>query len=247
VHLLDGEQAELVHLTQLTRSRAIGDVVGKAQPARRADALRNVATRDVNRSSIDLHRAGDAIDELRRREEWLEEWLDDHDATRRDVPAQACHRRVKPWHAHRVGDRAEQAHHRVVRLAEREVGHVRDLEPRRRQLAARDRDERRIEIDASDREAMLRRQPPRVLARAARDVEDRVRRRMRRADQRRDLARFIGVVFDPARRSRRTGRRFPCISPRDRTRSPDRKPSRYRSLSAGAQRGTASGVSAFRT
>ena len=100
---------------------------------------------------------------------------DDHPArvrVRLEAPERALQRRQR---AH-VPDRAEHADDRVVTPAQIEVDHVRNSESTRRILATCDPPEIRVDVDAINLEAVRAAQQPRVLARAAGNIEQRPRR-----------------------------------------------------------------------
>jgi hypothetical protein len=119
--------------------------------------------------------------------------LDEDDSAGREVVAHARERGRDVGGLDQISDRAEQALHDVVVLAERERAHVRCVKCAAA-LAARDGGEGRLDIDAVDRVGG--REVSRVLAGAAGDVEERSSAGSLGLDHGAKLRGLTGVVLE---------------------------------------------------
>jgi len=95
-----------------------------------------------------------------------------------------------------IADGAEETEHDLVFSRQRERRHVRFVDLAARQLGAGDPNEVGIDVQSVDVEAVCFDEESRVLGRSTRDVQDRARRRMLGANERRKRRGFGGIILE---------------------------------------------------
>src|SRR5690349_9253296 len=156
-----------MHLAGTTASVGSIDLVVEPESGQPAIELRVAHANDPKPLGLDRSRACvTRLHGLGR-----EPRLHDHDAIVGDVLAKTLQRPTNLRQGPHIPDGAEQAYHRVVMPTQVKVGHVRFVEPTGRKLGTGNPNERGVEIQAVNLEAMMRREKMGVFPSAAGHVE----------------------------------------------------------------------------